>query len=229
VAARGRVHDFAVIGGGILGMSTALALQRAYSGSAVLLLEKESSAAQHQTGRNSGVIHAGVYYAPGSLKARFCKEGNRATKEFCREHDVPFDECGKLLVATNAVELERMHALVKRCGENGIDIEVLDERALREIEPNVVGVGAFLVPSTGIVSYARIAERMGELVQANGGTLLFDHPVTAISESSREVRVHTTPGAFSARYLVACAGLQSDRVSRMLGLNPDFQIIPFRG
>lgn len=229
MAARGRVHDFAVIGGGILGMSTALALQRAYSGSAVLLLEKESSAAQHQTGRNSGVIHAGVYYAPGSLKARFCKEGNRATKEFCREHDVPFDECGKLLVATNAVELERMHALVKRCGENGIDIEVLDERALREIEPNVVGVGAFLVPSTGIVSYARIAERMGELVQANGGTLLFDHPVTAISESSREVRVHTTRGAFSARYLVACAGLQSDRVSRMLGLNPDFQIIPFRG
>ena len=229
MAACGRMYDFAVIGGGILGMSTALTLQREYPGSAVLLLEKESSAARHQTGRNSGVIHAGVYYAPGSLKARFCKEGNRATKEFCREHDIPFDECGKLLVATNAVELERMNALVKRCAENGIDIEVLDGRALRELEPNVVGVGAFLVPSTGIVSYARIAGRMGELVQAGGGTLFFDHPVTAIGESSSEVRLQTTRGAFSARYLVACAGLQSDRVSRMLGLKPDFQIIPFRG
>src|SRR5690554_4743174 len=172
------MYDFAVIGGGILGMSTALTLQREYPGSAVLLLEKESSAARHQTGRNSGVIHAGVYYAPGSLKARFCKEGNRATKEFCREHDIPFDECGKLLVATNAQELERMQALIGRCAENELPIEVLDADQLRAREPNITGVGAIFVPSTGIVSYARICEKMVELVHQAGGEVRFNAKVS---------------------------------------------------
>lgn len=221
--------DFIVIGGGILGMSTALTLHRRYPDASILVLEKESGPAQHQTGRNSGVIHAGVYYKPGSLKARFCKEGNVATKAFCREHDIPFDECGKLIVATDEAELERMQALVARCGDNGIGIEVLGAEALRAREPKITGVGAILVPSTGIVSYRRITARMGELVEAGGGRVRFGQEVVAIDESAEGVRVRTRSGEFTGRYLVACGGLQSDRIVRMLGLSPDFQIIPFRG
>jgi L-2-hydroxyglutarate oxidase len=222
-------HDFLVIGGGILGMSTAWQLQKEYPGSSVLVLEKESSAAQHQTGRNSGVIHAGVYYTPGSLKARFCKEGNTATKAFCREHDIPFEECGKLLVATDSVELERMQALVGRCADNGIEFEVLDRSELREREPNVTGAGAIFVPSTGIVDYRQISARMGELVEASGGEVRFNSSITGIEEQQDRIRVFSTGGSFESRYLVACAGLQSDRVVEMMGLKPGFRIIPFRG
>ena len=159
------MHDFILIGGGILGLATALELQQRFPGKRVLVLEKESGPAQHQTGHNSGVIHAGVYYKPGSLKARFCKAGNVATKAFCREHGIPFDECGKLLVATNAQELERMQALIGRCAENQLPIEVLDADQLKSREPNITGVGAIFVPSTGIVSYSRICEKMVELVR----------------------------------------------------------------
>ena len=222
-------YDFIVIGGGILGMSTALTLHRRHPGSSILVLEKESGPALHQTGRNSGVIHAGVYYKPGSLKARFCREGNAATKTFCREHGIPFDECGKLIVATDELELERMQALVGRCAENGIDVEVLDADALRAREPNISGVGAILVPSTGIVSYKRISARMGELVEAGGGRVLFDHEVIGIRESGQTVSVQTRRGAFATRHVVACGGLQSDRLVAMLGLKPEFRIIPFRG
>jgi L-2-hydroxyglutarate oxidase len=222
-------HDFIVIGGGILGMSTAQTLHRRYPGASILVLDKESGPAKHQTGRNSGVIHAGVYYKPGSLKARFCKEGNVATKAFCREHDIPFDECGKLIVATDARELERMHALVARCAENGIAIEVLDGGELRRREPNIVGVGAIFVPSTGIVSYTRITARMGDLVEAGGGRVIFGQEVVGIEESADGIRVRTGTTMHAGRYLVACGGLQSDRIVTMLGLKPDFQIIPFRG
>jgi len=224
-----KTHDFIVIGGGILGMSTALTLHRRHPDASILVLDKESGPAKHQTGRNSGVIHAGVYYKPGSLKARFCKEGNVATKAFCREHDIPFDECGKLIVATDARELERMQALVGRCAENGIAIEVLDGEQLRRREPRIVGVGAIFVPSTGIVSYTRITARMGEIVEAGGGRVLFGQEVIGIDEIADGVRVRTETAVHSGRYLVACGGLQSDRIVTMLGLKPDFQIIPFRG
>jgi L-2-hydroxyglutarate oxidase len=223
------LHDFIVIGGGILGMSTALTLHRRHPGCSILVLDKESGPARHQTGRNSGVIHAGVYYKPGSLKARFCKEGNVATKEFCREHGIAFDECGKLIVATDAAELERMQALVARSGENGIAIDVLGADELRSREPMISGVGAILVPSTGIVSYTQITARMGELVEAGGGRVQFGQEVVAIEESADAVRVRTRAAEFAGRYVVACGGLQSDRIVRMLGLEPDFQIIPFRG
>lgn len=221
--------DFIVIGGGIIGMSTAWQLQQRYPGKTVAVLEKESGPAQHQTGHNSGVIHAGVYYTPGSLKARFCREGNVATKAFCQEHNIPFDECGKLLVATNAKELERMQALIGRCQANGIEIEVLDEMQLKQREPNIAGVGAVFVPSTGIVSYTRITARMGELVQQAGGEVCFDTAVIAIAETAQGVKVTTSQGVFHGNYLVACAGLMSDRVVKMMGLQPEFKIIPFRG
>ncbi|GAA0682369.1 L-2-hydroxyglutarate oxidase [Marinobacterium maritimum] len=221
--------DFIVIGGGILGLSTARQLQQRFPGKRVLVLEKESSPAQHQTGHNSGVIHAGVYYKPGSMKARFCKEGNEATKAFCREHDIPFDECGKLLVATNELELERMQGLIGRCAENELPIEVLDAEQLKAREPNITGVGGIFVPSTGIVSYTRICEKMAELVAAEGGEVRYNAEVRRIRELTDRVEVETELELFSGNFLVSCAGLMSDRVVRMLGQKPDFKIIPFRG
>lgn len=221
--------DFIVIGGGILGLSTARQLQQRFPGKRVLVLEKESSPARHQTGHNSGVIHAGVYYKPGSLKARFCKEGNAATKAFCREHDIPFDECGKLLVATNELELERMQGLIGRCAENELPIEVLDAEQLRAREPNITGVGGIFVPSTGIVSYTRICEKMAELVAAEGGEVRYNAEVRSIRERAENVEIETELERFVGNFLVSCAGLMSDRVVRMLGQEPDFKIIPFRG
>ncbi len=224
-----KIFDFIVIGGGILGLSTACQLQQRFPGQSVLVLEKESSPAQHQTGHNSGVIHAGVYYKPGSLKAKFCKEGNIATKAFCNEHDIPFDECGKLLVATNDVELERMQSLIGRCAENELYIEVLDADQLKEREPNITGVGGIFVPSTGIVSYTRICEKMAELVVADGGEVRFNTEVFEIKEGLEQVVVTTEESCVQGKFLVACAGLMSDRIVRMLGQEPDFKIIPFRG
>ncbi|MBA4502555.1 L-2-hydroxyglutarate oxidase [Marinobacterium marinum] len=221
--------DFIVIGGGILGLSTARQLQQRFPGKRVLVLEKENSPAQHQTGHNSGVIHAGVYYTPGSMKARFCKEGNEATKAFCREHDIPFDECGKLLVATNELELERMQGLIGRCAENELPIEVLNAEQLKAREPNITGVGGIFVPSTGIVSYTRICEKMAELVAADGGEVRYDAEVRNIRELADSVEVETEQERFAGNFMVACAGLMSDRIVRMLGQVPEFKIIPFRG
>jgi len=223
------MHDFVLIGGGILGLATALELQRRFPGKRVLVLEKESAPARHQTGHNSGVIHAGVYYRPGSLKARFCREGNRATKAFCREHGIPFDECGKLLVATNELELERMQALIQRCAENELPVEVLDAAQLRAREPEITGVGGLFVPSTGIVSYTRICETMVDLVRDAGGEVRFNTEVMRIETSSGDVRVETDAERFHAGHLIACAGLWSDRIVSMLGQKPDFRIVPFRG
>ena len=223
------MYDYIVIGAGIIGVSTAWQLQRAFPGSSVLVLEKESRPACHQTGRNSGVIHAGVYYAPGSLKARFCKEGNIATKQFCSEYGIRFEQCGKLLVATNEQEQGRMAALITRCAENEIPVEELSARQLKECEPNISGVGALLVPSTGIVSYTEITQKMAELVVQGGGEVRYNCRVEAIEEQSDHITVATSSGSFSGRYLVACAGVMADRIVRMLGIQPEFKIIPFRG
>jgi L-2-hydroxyglutarate oxidase len=221
--------DFIVIGGGILGMSTAWQLQQAWPGRSVLVLEKERGPAQHQTGHNSGVIHAGVYYKPGSLKARFCREGNAATRAFCDQYGIKYDRCGKLLVATDDAEYRRMLSLVSRCEENGIEIEVLSAAQLKAREPNIRGVGAIFVPSTGIVSFTEICTRMGALVEEAGGTLHFATEVTGIDESADGVEVRTSGGTFRGRYLVACAGLMADRIVRLLGKEPSFKILPFRG
>lgn len=223
------IYDFIVIGGGILGLSTAWQLQRQYPDKTVLIVEKESALARHQTGHNSGVIHAGVYYKPGSLKARFCKEGNVATKAFCKEHDIHFDECGKLLVATDAAELQRMKALVQRCRDNGIFIEELDQAQLKEREPNVKGVGAIFVPSTGIVDFSEICEKLGHLIVENGGEIRYETEVSSLEQFADRVTLFTNQGRLMSRFLVICAGLQSDKMVEMMGLEPDFRIIPFRG
>lgn len=223
------LFDYIVIGGGILGASTAMQLQQRYPSAKVLVLEKEASPAAHQTGHNSGVIHAGVYYKPGSLKAKFCKLGNAATKAFCETEGIPYDQCGKLLVATNSVELERMQALIGRCAENDLPIEVLDQQALYEREPNIEGLGAIFVPSTGIVSYTQITEKMLQKVVNLGGEVRLSTEVTGVKESPEEVAVTTHSGIFKGRHLIVCAGLMADRVVRMLGVEPKFKIIPFRG
>ncbi|PXX95296.1 L-2-hydroxyglutarate oxidase [Halomonas sp. LBP4] len=223
------MFDFIIIGGGILGMSTAMQLAEAFPERRLLLLEKEEGPARHQSGHNSGVIHAGVYYRPGSLKARFCREGNRTTREFCQAHGIELDICGKLLVATNDLELQRMEALWERIAANGLEREWLDAEALREREPHITGLGAIFVPSSGIVDFARVTEAMAEEFERRGGQLRYGHRVTGLDERHGEVVVHTSRGEFSARYLVTCAGLMADRVVRMLGRNPGFTICPFRG
>ena len=223
------VYDYIVVGGGILGASTAMQLQQRDPDCRVLVLEKESQAAMHQTGHNSGVIHAGVYSKPGSLKAQFCKEGNQATKAFCTAEGIPFDECGKLLVATNDAELARMQDLIARCAENELPIEVLDQQALAAREPNITGLGAIFVPSTGIVSYRAITARMLEKVEAAGGEVRFNCAVEMLSEQREKVYVSTQQGMFTGKQLIVCGGLMADRLARLAGLKPTFKIIPFRG
>lgn len=223
------MYDFIIIGGGIIGMSTAMQLLRAYPDCRMLLLEKESAPARHQTGHNSGVIHAGVYYTPGSLKAKFCLAGNRATKEFCTENGIRFDECGKLLVATNELEMQRMKALWERTAANGLEREWLSAEQLREREPNITGIGGIFVPSSGIVSYAEVTAAMAREFQIRGGEIRYGVEVIGLDERPTEMVVKTSAGEFSSRFMVSCSGLMADRVVRMLGLDPGFSICPFRG
>ncbi|OQP86553.1 hydroxyglutarate oxidase [Rhizobium rhizosphaerae] len=223
------IYDLAVIGGGIVGLATALSVSTRFPDLSLVVLEKEDQLASHQTGRNSGVIHAGVYYQPGSLKARFCKEGAEATLAFCRMHDIPFDQCGKMIVATGTDELPRLAALEGRCRENGLTVERLDAAELHRREPQIIGVGALFVPSSGIVDYAAIARTMAGLLARRGVEIRTGTTVTALSESAQDVRAETTNGEVSARCVIACAGLMADRLARSCGLALDFQIVPFRG
>ena len=222
-------YDYCVVGGGIVGLATAMALLQRSPGASLILLEKEPALATHQTGHNSGVIHSGIYYAPGSLKADLCKRGERATKAFCTEHGIPFVTCGKTLVATNALELERMDALVARARENGIEVECLDAAALRRREPNIAGLGALFVPATAIVDYRAVCAAMARVIESAGGEIVLSARVRAIREHARAVSVLAGDRRIEAARLVACAGLQSDRLARLSGLPVTHQIIPFRG
>ncbi|MAC46242.1 MAG: L-2-hydroxyglutarate oxidase [Oceanospirillum sp.] len=222
-------YDYLIIGGGIVGLSTAWQLQQQCPDKRIVLLEKESAFAQHQTGHNSGVIHAGVYYAPGSLKAEFCLEGVEKTIQFCQDNGIKYDQCGKLLVATNPLEHERMLALYERCHQNQLDVELLDAAQLKEREPNIQGLGAILVKTTGIVDYRQVCNKMAERFREAGGQTLLNTQVTAMEEDSDEIRVQTNQGTFHCRYLICCSGLMADRMTRMLGIETDFQIVPFRG
>ena len=220
---------YCVIGGGIVGLSTAHHLLQAEPDATVVVLEAAPSVASHQTGHNSGVIHSGIYYEPGSLKARFCKAGERATKEFCAEHGIPFDECGKLIVATTAEELARMAALEDRAEVNGIACRRVGGDELTELEPNVVGLGALYLPRTGIVDYTLVSKALADLVRGAGGTVLTGQRVVAIAEDARGVSVSTRTTTVTCDRLVVCGGLQADRLAEMAGVPVDVQIVPFRG
>lgn len=223
------MYDYIIIGGGILGMSTAMQLAKAHPDQKIVVVEKEDGPAQHQTGRNSGVIHAGVYYQPGSLKARFCREGNRATKAFCERHQLPYEQCGKILVATNELEMQRMQELWHRIEANGLERQWLSAAELHEIEPNVTGLGGILVPSSGIVDYRKITEVMAQEFLSEGGEIRYGCPVIGLEEHHNEIVVKTTGGDFTSRFMISCAGLMADRIVGMLGRTPEFAICPFRG
>src|ERR1700692_3508091 len=223
------VYDYCVVGGGIVGLATAMKLLEMQPGARLVVLEKESGLARHQTGHNSGVIHAGIYYAPGSLKADFCRRGAQATKDFCDQHGIKYETCGKLLVATNALELERMHALASRAQLNGIKVDLLDAAALKEREPNVAGVGALFVAETGIVDYRLVCEGMANDLRQKGAMLQLGVAVTAIKESDAIVEIVAGEQRWQAKQLIVCAGLQSDRMARIAGIPAKHQIVPFRG
>ena len=224
-----RDHDVTIIGGGIIGAATALRLTEECPGISVCIVEKESALAAHQSGHNSGVIHAGVYYKPGTIKAIFCKQGVADTIAFCREHGLPFDQCGKLIVATEPEDMPRMIALHERSAQNGLNVERIDARELQRREPRIRGLGALWSPTTGITDYAAITRKMAELVAMRGGVIRMGETVRAIREEADGVVVTTDSGTIRSRHLIACAGIHADRVARLAGLELDFLMVPFRG
>ena len=223
-------YDIAVVGGGIVGLSFAMQTTELYPHLRLLILEKESGVAQHQTGHNSGVIHSGVYYKPGSLKARLCVEGARAMVEFCGRNAIPHEVCGKLIVATTAEEAVRLDDLRQRGEANGLTgLRLLEPEAMRELEPHVGGVRALAVPSTGITDYALVAAKYAEIATGRGAELKTGAEVMGFRASANETAILTRRGDFSTRYLVNCAGLYSDRIARLAGHDPELMIVPFRG
>ena len=223
-------YNAIIIGGGVVGLGVALEITRRFPRLRLLLLEKEDGVARHQSGHNSGVIHSGVYYKPGSLKARLCVTGAAAMVEFCREHGIPHEVCGKVIVATREDELPRLEELRRRGEANGLTgLRTIGPEELREIEPHATGIKALVVPSTGITNYAVVCEKYAELISAAGGTVLTSAAATGIKRLSNEIVVETSRGAFSTTAVINCAGLYSDRISRMAGDEPGVMIVPFRG
>ncbi|GLS25690.1 L-2-hydroxyglutarate oxidase [Marinibactrum halimedae] len=243
------VFDFAIIGGGILGVSTAWQFKKRYPKSRITLIEKEPSLACHQTGHNSGVIHAGVYYQPGSFKSRFCLEGNRATRNFCQTQHLPFRVPGKLVVATDDAEVLRLNHLFQNCQRNGLEVERLGARELSALEPNIQGVGAIRVFDSGIADFVAITGRLAELLQAMGGQIRLGQRVVEVSDClfgehwvGKHLVLCDGKKRFSriqAKFVVVCGGLAADRLVKMDGAKLDnlndgvgvtsFRVVPFRG
>jgi L-2-hydroxyglutarate oxidase len=222
--------DIAIIGGGIVGLAAARELLRRRPGARLVVLEKEPAIGQHQTGHNSGVIHSGIYYAPGSLKAKACVAGAAALMRYCDERGIPYERCGKVIIARNEAELGRLDELYRRGTANGVPgLEMIGPERLREIEPHAVGVRAIWSPNTGIVDYLRVAVAYAEDVQNAGGEIRTKHEVKQIERGPDGVRLTTTRGDIRARTVIACAGLYADRVAAMTGAPPNPRIVPFRG
>ena len=222
-------YDFIIVGAGIVGAATCLELIRRRPEARILLVDKETSPARHQSGHNSGVVHAGVYYEPGSLKANFCREGVEATRAFCHEHKLPYETTGKLIVATNNRERSRLNALFERCRENGLVPRMLSRDELRERDPEIAGVGAILVGDTAITDYPAVCRAMVGEFQQRGGSLRLGEAVSAIRESAPDISVLTDEGEYRAGQLIVCGGLQADRLARLQGIPLTFRTVPYRG
>jgi (S)-2-hydroxyglutarate dehydrogenase len=223
-------QDVLIIGGGIVGLATGLKLLEQTPGLTVLLLEKETKVAQHQTGHNSGVLHSGIYYRPGTLRAKNCREGRLAMVEFCRAEGIAFDICGKVIVATSESEVPQLLKIYDRGIANEVRCELIDLPRLRQLEPHVNGVRALHVPEAGIVDYKQVAARMAEKIQQAGGEILTGAEVVAVEHRSDEVITRVKDGReFASRVIVTCGGLQADRVGELAGCHPTAPIVPFRG
>lgn len=223
------MYDIAIIGGGIVGLSTAMIVGKLYPEVSILVLEKESSWAYHQTGNNSGVIHSGIYYKPGSFKAKFCREGQRSMVAFCQKYDINYEVCGKVIVATKPEELSILENIYQRGLENAIEVTKLSAEEVREIEPHVSCLAGIQVYSTGIVDYKQVCQKYVELISAQGGALHLDTKVEKILETSAGQVLETSKGTFATRFTINCAGLHSDRVAKLGNVNPQAKIVPFRG
>ncbi|MGH3358894.1 MAG: L-2-hydroxyglutarate oxidase [Nocardioidaceae bacterium] len=222
-------YDYCIVGGGIVGLSTAWQLLRRRPDASLVLLEKETTLARHQTGHNSGVVHSGIYYEPRSYKAELCRRGVQATQEFCEDHGIPVDTTGKLIVATSALELRRLEELEARAAQNSIAAHRLDAAELSAEEPRVTGQGALLVPSTGIVDYGHICDALRAEIEKLGGDIVMSAEVTAIREDPTQVLVSSPDQLWRAASLIVCGGLQSDRLARLAGVATSIRILPFRG
>jgi len=224
-----QLYDFVVIGGGIVGLSAAREILAKYPSSSLVLLEKEKELSAHQTGHNSGVIHSGIYYKPGSFKAKFARAGNLSMASFCQEHGIPYDICGKVIVATKPNELSQLESIYQRGLQNEINIKRISAAELREIEPHVAGLSGVHLPAAGIVNYTEVCKMFAKLLIELGGEVRMGHKVCAIQISTDRVIVETNQGVIEAKYLINCAGLYSDRIADMGNAKTDVKIIPFRG
>lgn len=221
--------DVAILGGGIVGLATGYRLLERYPGTAVTILEKERELAQHQTGHNSGVLHSGIYYKPGSLRAINCREGKLAMQEFCRKENIPFDLCGKVIVAVDEAELPQLQKIYERGQANGVQCRLIDAARLKELEPHAAGIQAIHVPEAGIIDYRQVCDRLAQRITEAGGKILTAAKVRSMFRRQGRMIVDSQAGDVEARYVINCTGLHSDRVTQMSGQRPAAQIVPFRG
>lgn len=223
------MYDFVIIGGGIVGLSTGMAISKRYPNARIAVLEKESKWAFHQTGNNSGVIHSGIYYKPGSFKAKFCRDGCQSMVEFCQEHGIPYEVCGKVIVATEEHELPRLENLYKRGVDNGIKVKKITPEEVKEIEPHVSCIAGIQVYSTGIADYKKVTQKYADLIESQGGELHLNTKVLNIRSMPNSQVIETNRGTFETRCLINCAGLHSDRIAKLGKVDPKAKIVPFRG
>ena len=222
--------DIVIVGGGIVGLATAYHLTEKYPDKKILVLEKEDEVAHHQTGNNSGVIHSGLYYKPGSLKAKNCIDGYHMMIQFCDEHQIPYDLCGKVVVATDKSELGRLRDLFDRGRENGLEgLEMLDQARLKEIEPHLAGIQGIRVPQTGIVNYKQVCQKLAEIITQRGGEIHLNTLVQSMKETADNIKITTSTISVECQLIINCAGLYSDEVAKMHLGKLDTRIIPFRG
>ena len=222
--------DFCVIGGGIVGLACAFRLSKKFPEKSIVLLEKENCLANHQTGRNSGVLHSGIYYKPGSSKAKNCRLGKLAMERFCKDYGIDYELCGKVIVATNPDENERLQAIYDRGQANGVNCKLISKERLHEIEPFAAGTSAIHVPECGIVNYRQVSEKLGLLLTENNqNQILLGEKVLQIVQAKNELVLETTYQSICCQHLINCAGLHSDRVTQMGGQKPSAKIIPFKG
>ena len=223
------MYDFAIIGGGIVGLASGMALGKRYPNAQILVLEKESNWAYHQTGNNSGVIHSGIYYKPGSFKAKFCRDGSSSMVEFCQKYEIDYEVCGKVIVATSSEQLPLLDNLYKRGLENGLNVTNISAEEVKEVEPHVSCKAGLRVPTTGIVNYKQVCQKYADIIKSQGGELRLNTKVEKIRETSTGQVLETNNGSFETRFVINCAGLHSDRVAKLGAVDPQAKIVPFRG